>query len=115
MKSSLQKSIAAALAAAALLAGAACSRDRTAGQSVDDAAVSTKVKAALAQDPAVKAIEVTVDTFKGTVQLSGWVATPEEKSRAEEIAKGVPGVKTVENKITLKTDVKKSTDVKTTP
>lgn len=108
MKSLFPKSAAAVLAAALLLVGAACSRDRTAGQTVDDTAISTKVKAAFARDPGVKALEVTVDTFKGVVQLSGWVATPEEKARAEQIAKTVPGVKSVENKIAFKTDVKKS-------
>lgn len=105
MKSSFKKSATAGLVAAALLFSAGCSRDdgKTAGQMVDDTAISAKVKTAFAQDPGVKAMEVKVDTFKGTVQLSGWVNTAEEKARAEEIAKGVPGVKTVENKIVLKT------------
>lgn len=109
MKSSIKNTALTALVSAALLLGAACSRDdgKTAGQSIDDAAVTAKVKTALAQDPAVKAIEVKVDTFKGTVQLSGWVNTAEEKARAEQVAKTVPGVTTVENKIALKTDAKK--------
>jgi osmotically-inducible protein OsmY len=105
MKSSFKKT-ATAVIAAALLLGAGCSRDasKSTGQTVDDAAVSAKVKAAFAKDPGVKAIEVKVDTYKGAVQLSGWVNTPEEKARAEELAKAVPGVASVENKITLKTD-----------
>lgn len=109
MKSSFKNTTLTALVSAALLLSAACSRDdgKTAGQTIDDAAVTAKVKTALAQDPAVKAIEVKVDTFKGTVQLSGWVNTAEEKSRAEQVAKTVPGVTAVENKITLKTDAKK--------
>lgn len=109
MKTSIKKSAVAGLAAAALLFGAACSRDdgRTAGRTVDDAAITAKVKTAFAQDPGVKALEVKVDTFSGTVQLSGWVSTAQEKARAEEIAKTIAGVKTVENKIVLKTDVKK--------
>jgi osmotically-inducible protein OsmY len=112
MKTSLQKSIAAGLVAAALFFNAGCSRgehDRTAGQTVDDTAVTAKVKAAFAQDPGVKAIDVKVTTYKGTVQLSGWVNTAEEKSKAEVLAKAVPGVKTVENQITVKTDVTKKT------
>lgn len=109
MKSSFKQSIASVLLTLALLAGAGCSRDdgKTVGQNVDDAAISAKVKTAFAQDPGVKAIDVKVDTFKGAVQLSGWVNTAEEKARAEQIAKGIAGVKSVENKITLKTDVKK--------
>ncbi|MDO8542504.1 MAG: BON domain-containing protein [Opitutaceae bacterium] len=110
MKSLFKKSAAAGLLAAALLFSAGCSRDdgKTAGQTVDDSAISAKVKAALAKDPGVKAIEVNVDTHLGAVQLSGWVNTAGEKARAEELAKAIPGVKKVENKIVLKTDVKKS-------
>ena len=105
MNSSFKKTAAAGLVAAALLLGAGCSRDasKTTGQTVDDAAISAKVKTAFARDPGVKAIEVKVDTYKGAVQLSGWVNTEEEKARAEQIAKAVPGVLSVENKITLKT------------
>jgi osmotically-inducible protein OsmY len=110
MKSPFSKTAAAGLFVAALLLGAGCSRDdgKTVGQTVDDAAITAKVKTAMAQDSGVKAMEVKVETFKGTVQLSGWVNTPEEKARAEQLAKAVPGVTTVENKITLKTDVKKT-------
>lgn len=108
MKSLFKTTAAAALLAAALLFNPGCSRDKTAGQSVDDTAITTKVKAAFAQDPGVRAIGITVNTNLGVVQLSGWANSPEEKTRAEELAKAVPGVKSVENKITLKTDVKKT-------
>ena len=110
MKSSFRKTAAAGLFVATLFLGLGCSRDdgKTAGQTVDDVAITAKVKTALAQDPGVKAMEVKVATFKSTVQLSGWVATAEEKARAEQIAKSVPGVTTVENKIVLKTDAQKS-------
>ncbi len=109
MKSSYKHAVAAALVAAALLFGAGCSRDdgKTVGQNIDDSAVSAKVKAAFAKDPGVRAIDVKVDTFKGAVQLSGWADSAAEKARAEELAKAVPGVKSVENKIELKTSVKK--------
>ena len=108
MKTSFKKIAAAALVAAALLFNAGCSRgenDRTAGQTVDDTTVTAKVKAAFAQDPGVKAMDVKVTTYRGTVQLSGWVNTAAEKARAEEVAKTVPGAKVVENQITVKTDV----------
>ena len=70
MKTSFKKTIAAGFVSAAILFSASCSRgDRTTGQTVDDSAVTTKVKAAFAKDPGVKAIDVNVRTFKGTVQL----------------------------------------------
>jgi hyperosmotically inducible periplasmic protein len=109
MKSCFKKLFAIGLIAAALLVSAGCSRDdgKTAGQTVDDSAISAKVKAAFAQDPGVKAIEIKVDTHLGAVQLSGWAESAAEKARAEELAKAVPGVKTVTNNIELKTNVKK--------
>jgi hyperosmotically inducible periplasmic protein len=110
MKTSFKKTATAGLVAAALLFTAGCSRgenDRTAGQSVDDAAVTAKVKAAFARDPGVKAIDVNVKTYRGTVQLSGWVNTTEEKAKAEEVAKTIPGVKTIDNQLSIKTDVSK--------
>ena len=109
MKSSFKKSAAACLVAAALLFSAGCSRDdgKTAGQTIDDSAISAKVKAAFAKDPGVRAVDVKVDTHLGAVQLSGWADSAAEKARAEELAKAVPGVKTVDNKIELKTNVKK--------
>ena len=110
MKSLINKSVLASFLAAVLLLGTACSRDdgKTAGQTIDDSAVSAKIKAAFAQDPGVRAIDVKVDTHLGAVQLSGWADSAQEKARAEELAKAVPGVKTVDNKIELKTNVKKS-------
>jgi hyperosmotically inducible periplasmic protein len=108
MKTSFKKIAAATLLATALLFNAGCSRgenDRTAGQTVDDTAVTAKVKTAFAQDAGVRAIDVKVTTYRGTVQLSGWVNTAEEKAKAEQVAKTVPGVTKVDNQITVKTDV----------
>jgi len=109
MKSSFKKLAASFFVAVALVFGAACSRDdgKSAGQTIDDSAINAKVKASFAQDPGVRAVDVKVDTHLGTVQLSGWADTPAEKARAEELAKAVPGVKSVQNKIELKTEVKK--------
>ena len=73
------------------------------GEYIDDATTTTKVKAAFVKDPVVSAMDVKVDTFKGTVQLSGFVDTAEQKSRAEQIAAGVNGVAAVKNNITVKT------------
>jgi hyperosmotically inducible periplasmic protein len=73
------------------------------GEYIDDASTTAKVKAAFVRDPVVKALQVNVDTFKGVVQLSGFVDTAEQKSRAEQIAAGVAGVSGVKNNVTVKT------------
>jgi len=75
------------------------------GEYIDDATITTKVKASFVKDPLVKALDVKVDTFKGTVQLSGFVDTAEQKARAEQIAAGTTGVSAVKNNITLKSKV----------
>jgi hyperosmotically inducible protein len=72
------------------------------GEYIDDAAITTKVKAALVKDPTVKATEVKVDTFKGVVQLSGFVDNNEQKAQAERIAASTAGVMSVKNNIALK-------------
>jgi hypothetical protein len=72
------------------------------GEYIDDASLTTKVKAAFVKDPLVKALDVKVDTFKGVVQLSGFVDTSEQKSRAEQVAASTTGVRGVKNNITVK-------------
>lgn len=82
-----------------------CAGTRTSestGEYVDDAAITTKVKAAFVKDKMVKAGEITVETFKGVVQLSGFVDTAEEKSRAAILAASVSGVRDVRNHISVK-------------
>ncbi len=88
-----------------LLTAAGCAsspKTEGTGEYVDDSVVTTKVKAALVNDPNVSAAEVNVETFKGVVQLSGFVKTRAEMNKAIEIARGVPGVKSVKNNMTLK-------------
>jgi osmotically-inducible protein OsmY len=82
-----------------------CAGDRThqsTGEAIDDHGISMRVKDALSNDAEYKYQGVNVVTFKGTVQLSGFVDTHAQKSRADTIAKGVEGVKDVENNITVK-------------
>lgn len=89
---------------AALQTGCAATATRTStGEFIDDATVTTKVKAAFVRDPVVKALDVNVDTFRSVVQLSGFVETQEQKARAEQIATGIAGVDSVRNNITVKT------------
>ncbi len=83
--------------------GCAGTADReSTGEYIDNSAITAKVKSALASDDMVKAREINVDTFRGTVQLSGFVSTSAEKDRAGEIAAGVQGVREVKNHITVK-------------
>ena len=67
------------------------------GEYIDDSVITGKVKAAFAADPTVKATQVQVETFKGTVQLSGFVDSRESAQKAVDIARGVKGVKSVKN------------------
>ena len=91
------------LALATVLGGAqlaACSstpQSRSAGGFVDDAALTAKVKTALAEDKNVSALDVNVTTYRGVVQLSGFVQDENEARRAGEVARKVGGVKDVYN------------------
>lgn len=81
---------------------AATSTRESTGEFIDDATITTKVKAAFVTDEAVKAREISVETFKGVVQLSGFVNTPAEKAAAAKLAAGVTGVRSVKNSIAVK-------------
>jgi osmotically-inducible protein OsmY len=72
------------------------------GEYVDDSVITTKVKAAILNDPALSAAEINVETFKGVVQLSGFVSSRAGISKAIEVARGVGGVKSVKNDMRLK-------------
>ncbi len=73
-----------------------------AGEYVDDTVITTKVKAAILGESTLKVAEINVETFKGTVQLSGFVKTQSEINKAGEVARAVTGVKTVRNDIRIK-------------
>jgi hyperosmotically inducible protein len=77
-------------------------QQRSAGQTVDDATITAKVKAQLFADPDVSALSVNVTTYKGQVQLSGYVDNPTQRSKAEQIAKTTNGVKSVSNDLIVK-------------
>ena len=97
--------ISAAIFATVAITAVGCTstnKQASTGEYVDDAVITTKVKAALINDPNVKAREVNVETFKGDVQLSGFVADARDAQRAVEIARGVKGVTAVKNDIRVK-------------
>jgi osmotically-inducible protein OsmY len=88
------------IAGVLLVSVAACAPTATregTGEYIDDSVITSKVKAAFAADPTVKATQVKVETFKGTVQLSGFVDSRESAQRAVELARGIKGVKSVKN------------------
>lgn len=70
------------------------------GNAIDDATLTTKVKAALLADEMVKGTQINVDSANGTVTLNGAVSTPTHKQRAEQLAMNVEGVRNVQNKLT---------------
>ena len=81
---------------------ASTSKTEGTGEYVDDSVITTKVKAAILNDPALKVAEINVETFKGVVQLSGFVKSQAEINQAVAVARGISGVKSVKNDIRLK-------------
>lgn len=77
-------------------------RAESAGQYVDDATITTKVKAALMSDPQLKATQVSVETNQGTVQLSGNVNSKTQESEAIKVANRINGVKSVQDLMTVR-------------
>lgn len=107
MNLSRRNMMGATLAAIAAAGLAACSSNpenrRTAGETAGDAAVTAKVKTAIATDVGARtATAVNVTTYNGTVQLTGFVDSNDQKQRAEAAAKKVDGVKSVKNDIRIK-------------
>ena len=98
------KPLAGAAAALAIFAMAGCmsTPDRSAGRVLDDKLIASKVKGALNDARVYKFDDVKVTTYKGVVQLSGFVDTEEQKQKAGEIAKRVDWVRDVVNNISLK-------------
>ena len=108
MKSSLRITttcLALLLGTGATLVSTGCagtSTKESTGEYIDNSAITAKVKSALVSDDVVKAREINVESFRGKVQLSGFVSTEAEKDRAGRVAKGVVGVTEVENNIQVK-------------
>jgi hyperosmotically inducible protein len=83
--------------------GCAVTRDQqSVGAYVDDAALTTRVKAKFAEDKAVSAMAISVETLNGVVQLSGFAKSAEEKAMAERLARDTSGVRAVRNDIIVR-------------
>ncbi|MDO9146514.1 MAG: BON domain-containing protein [Hydrogenophaga sp.] len=93
------------LAAAAFTTLGGCASTATqesTGQYMDDTAITAKVKAAIFNDPTLKSAEINVETFKGAVQLSGFVGSQADINRAVSVTQAVSGVRSVKNDMRLK-------------
>ncbi len=87
---------------ASLLGCAGTSTKEGTGEYFDDTVITSKVKAAIFDEPSLKSAQVNVETFKGTVQLSGFVNSRADINKATEVARSVPGVTSVRNDMRLK-------------
>lgn len=87
---------------ASLMSCAATETKQSTGQYVDDSAITAKVKAAIFDEDSLKSRQINVETFKGVVQLSGFVDSSKNSRKAEQLAEDVDGVKSVINNIVVK-------------
>jgi osmotically-inducible protein OsmY len=92
----------AALAIATTLGCAATAKSESTGEYVDDTAITAKVKKDIFDEPTLKSAEINVETFKGIVQLSGFVTSQANINTATVVAKNVSGVKSVKNDMRVK-------------
>ena len=91
-----------AILLASLLGCAGTSTKEGTGEYFDDTVITTKVKAAIFNEPSLKSAEINVETFKGVVQLTGFVSSRADINKAAEVARGVKGVTSVRNDMRLK-------------
>ncbi len=101
----ISQRLATMLFAASLLAVTGCAStpsSESPGQYIDDSVITAKVKASIFNEPTIKATEINVETYKGDVQLSGFVADPADATKAVQIARGVKGVTSVKNDVRVK-------------
>ncbi len=91
-----------AITLASVVGCASTSQTEGTGQYIDDSIITAKVKAAIFDNPVTKSTEINVETFKGVVQLSGFVSSQDAANRAVQLAQGVSGVKGVTNDMRIK-------------
>lgn len=92
----------AAVALTSLAGCASTQKQESTGQYLDDTAITAKVKSAILNEPTLKSAEINVETFKGRVQLSGFVSNRANIDRAVSVAQAVTGVKSVANDMRVK-------------
>ena len=95
-------SFALAVVLVAMLGCASTAKHEGTGEYVDDSIITTKVKAAVLNEPTLKSAEINVETYKGVVQLSGFVNSEADIAKAASVASGIKGVTSVKNDMRLK-------------
>jgi osmotically-inducible protein OsmY len=101
----IHKRCASSLIAILLLSIAGCAATSTresTGEYIDDSVITSKVKAAILNEPSLKVLDINVETYKNAVQLTGAVASVSEMVKAEDVARSVSGVRSVRNDLKLK-------------
>lgn len=98
----ITRTILAVAFSALLSACAGTAQQESTGEYIDDTVMTSRVKAVLLNDPAVSGLAINVETFKGTVQLAGFVKTVAERNRAVQLARDVKGVRQVRNDILIR-------------
>ena len=98
----IASTLVAALMLTAVVGCASTQKHESTGQYVDDTVITTSVKAAILNEPSLKVAEINVETFKGEVQLSGFVRSEDNIVTAVKVARGVNGVKSVKNDMRIK-------------
>lgn len=101
----ISKYLSSVLLALTLVTAVGCSstsKQEGTGEYVDDTVITSKVKAAVFNEPMLKSAEINVETFKGVVQLSGFVSSQAAANKATEVARSVSGVKSVKNDMRIK-------------
>ncbi|MDO8412966.1 MAG: BON domain-containing protein [Gallionellaceae bacterium] len=91
-----------AMVLASVLGCASSPTQEGAGEYVDDTVITAKVKSAILEEPSLKSAEINVETFKGIVQLSGFISSAAAERKATEVARSIKGVKSVKNDMRLK-------------
>jgi len=91
-----------AISLATLLGCASTPRHEGTGEYIDDSVITTKVKAAVFNEPGLKSADINVETYKGVVQLSGFVNSQADIDKASEVARNVKGVVSVKNDMRIK-------------
>lgn len=91
-----------ALALTTLIGCKSTHTQESSGEYIDDTVITTRVKAAILKEPTLKSAEINVETFKGIVQLSGFVSSSTDQNKAAEIARSTPGVKSIRNDMRIK-------------
>lgn len=86
----------------ALVACSPASTHKSAGEVIDDTVITAKVKSALIADPDLKAYQINVETYKGTVQLSGFVSGADHIQKATQLTRDIKGVTSVKNDLSVR-------------